>query len=100
MCYAGIVLARGADRFARALAEAGASALIVPDLPPARAPRLLDACNAAGVALVPPVTPTTPVACVARIGAQARGFVYGVAVSGRPVSARRCQPTRGRSSTA
>ena len=33
MAYANTVLARGADRFARLLAEVGVSGLIVPDLP-------------------------------------------------------------------
>ena len=44
MCYANVVLARTAEGFAAALREAGASGLIVPDLPfeeaPARARRL------------------------------------------------------------
>ena len=33
MCYANLILARGLERFADALVEAGASGLIVPDLP-------------------------------------------------------------------
>ena len=33
MCYANPIFARGAERFADALVEAGASGLIVPDLP-------------------------------------------------------------------
>src|SRR5918994_4058775 len=33
MCYANMVLARGAEAYARALADAGAAGTIVPDLP-------------------------------------------------------------------
>jgi tryptophan synthase alpha chain len=82
MTYANIVLARGPDAFAAAAAAAGASGLIVPDLPLEEAPAVLDACDAAGVALVPLVAPTTPDERLARIGARARGFVYTVSVTG------------------
>ena len=43
---------------------------------------MLAACDAAGIALVPLVAPTTPDERLARIGAQARGFVYTVSVTG------------------
>jgi tryptophan synthase alpha chain len=82
MCYANLVLARGAERFAAALADAGASGLIVPDLPLEEAPALLDACDAAGIALVPLVAPTTPPERMALIGARARGFLYAVSLTG------------------
>jgi tryptophan synthase alpha chain len=82
ICYTNLVLARGADAFADRLAAAGASGLIVPDLPLEEAPAVLEACDAAGVALVPLVAPTTPDERLARIGARARGFVYTVSVTG------------------
>jgi tryptophan synthase alpha chain len=82
MCYANVVLARGADEFSRALRDAGASGLIVPDLPMEEAPALLESCDAAGIALVPLVAPTTPDARLALIGARARGFIYTVSVTG------------------
>jgi tryptophan synthase alpha chain len=82
MCYANIVLARGAEDFARRLRDAGASGLIVPDLPLEEAPAVLEACDAAGVALVPLVAPTTPDERLGRIGARARGFLYTVSVVG------------------
>jgi tryptophan synthase alpha chain len=82
MCYANLVLARGADGFAGALASAGASGLIVPDLPLEEAPAVLEACDAAGLALVPLVAPTTPDDRLAAIGARARGFLYTVSVTG------------------
>lgn len=82
MCYANIVLARGPERFAADLAAAGASGLIVPDLPLEEAPAIRDACDAAGIALVPLVAPTTPDERLRLIGDQARGFVYAVSVTG------------------
>jgi tryptophan synthase alpha chain len=82
MCYANLVLARGVDEFARALAAAGGSGLIVPDLPHEEAGAMLEACEAAGLALVPLVAPTTPEDRLELIGAQARGFLYTVSVTG------------------
>jgi tryptophan synthase alpha chain len=82
MTYANLVLAPGADAFAHAAAAAGASGLIVPDLPLEESPAVLEACDAAGLALVPLVAPTTPDERLARIGAGARGFLYTVSVTG------------------
>jgi tryptophan synthase alpha chain len=82
MLYVNLVLARGVERFAAALADAGASGVIVPDLPLEEAPAMLAACDAAGVALVPLVAPTTPDSRLAAIGARARGFLYTVSVTG------------------
>ena len=48
MCYANLVLARGAERFADDLATRGISGLIVPDLPLEEAGEALAACDAAG----------------------------------------------------
>jgi len=82
MCYANLVLARGAESFVRRLADAGGSGLIVPDLPLEEAPAILDACDNAGIALVPLVAPTTPDERLRRIGERARGFLYTVSVVG------------------
>jgi tryptophan synthase alpha chain len=82
MCYANPILARGLERFTSELAERGISGLIVPDLPLEEAVATRAACDAAGIALVPLVAPTTPVARLAAIGAQARGFVYTVSLTG------------------
>ena len=82
MCYANLIYARGAERFADALVEHGASGLIVPDLPLEEAPGMLGVCDARGIALVPLVAPTTPDERLARIGGQARGFLYTVSVTG------------------
>lgn len=82
MCYANPILARGLDRFADALVDAGISGLIVPDLPLEEAPATLQACDERGLALVPLVAPTTPGSRLQQIGAQARGFLYTVSVTG------------------
>jgi tryptophan synthase alpha chain len=82
MCYANPIFARGLERFADAVLDAGASGLIVPDLPLEEASDTLAACDARGLALVPLVAPTTPDERLARIGAQARGFLYTVSVTG------------------
>jgi tryptophan synthase alpha chain len=82
MCYANLVFARGIERFTAGLATHGISGLIVPDLPLEEATPVRDACEVAGVALVPLVAPTTPDERLAAIGAQARGFVYTVSVTG------------------
>ena len=82
MCYANPMLARGVERFADELAVRRISGLIVPDLPLEEAPAVLEACDAAGIALVPLVAPTTPDDRLAAIGARARGFLYTVSVTG------------------
>jgi tryptophan synthase alpha chain len=82
MCYTNLVMARGVERFTADLAAAGVSGLIVPDLPLEEASDTLAACDAAGLALVPLVAPTTPDARLDAIGAQARGFLYTVSVTG------------------
>ena len=82
MVYANLIFARGLERFADDLAEHGIAGLIVPDLPLEESASVLAACEGAGLALVPLVAPTTPDERMARIGAQARGFVYAVSVTG------------------
>jgi tryptophan synthase alpha chain len=76
------VLAPDADTFVERLRNAGISGLIVPDLPMGEEPAITEACAARGVALVPLVAPTTTDERLALIGAQARGFVYTVSVTG------------------
>jgi tryptophan synthase alpha chain len=81
MVYANIVLT-GASSFALKAASAGASGLIVPDLPHDEAGEVRAACDAEGLALVPLVAPTTTPERIAAIGADARGFVYVVSLTG------------------
>lgn len=82
MCYANMVFAPGPAAFVERLARTGAAGLIVPDLPEGEAPEVLQACEQAGIALVPLVAPTTPPERLARIGARAQGFLYTVSVVG------------------
>jgi tryptophan synthase alpha chain len=76
MAYANMALARGPEPFARALAAAGASGAIVPDLPPEAGGEIATAMRDAGLALVPLVAPTTPPERRRSICAGAEGFVY------------------------
>jgi len=82
MVYVNVVMAAGAQAFALRAAAAGAAGLIVPDLPHDEAAELRAACDAEGIALVPLVAPTTMPERVAEIGADARGFVYTVSLTG------------------
>jgi tryptophan synthase alpha chain len=82
MVYANVVLKAGVANFAIKAAGAGASGLIVPDLPHDEAGELREACHAEGLALVPLVAPTTTPERIAEIGADARGFVYTVSLTG------------------
>jgi tryptophan synthase alpha chain len=82
MVYANIVMTAGVEAFALRAAAAGASGLIVPDLPHDEASELRAACDAEGLALVPLVAPTTTPERIAEIGADARGFVYTVSLTG------------------
>lgn len=82
MVYANVVLTAGVEAFALRAASAGASGLIVPDLPHDEAGELRAACDAEGLALVPLVAPTTTPERIAAIGADARGFVYTVSLTG------------------
>jgi tryptophan synthase alpha chain len=82
MCYANMVFAPGVEAFVERLRRSGACGLIVPDLPLGEAPEVLEACDRAGLALVPLVAPTTTPERMAAIGVQARGFLYTVSVVG------------------
>jgi tryptophan synthase alpha chain len=78
MVYANMALARGAERFAGMLADAGAAGAIIPDLPFGEEDSLGQALRRAGVASVPLVAPTTPPDRRRRICEGASGFVYVV----------------------
>ena len=82
LVYTTVILTAGAERFALRAAAAGASGLIVPDLPHDEADGVRAACDAEGLALVPLVAPTSTPERIAEIGAGARGFVYTVSLTG------------------
>ena len=82
MVYANVVLTAGVEAFALRAASAGAAGLIVPDLPHDEAGELRAACDSEGIALVPLVAPTSTAERMRAIGADARGFVYAVSLTG------------------
>jgi tryptophan synthase alpha chain len=82
MCYANMVLAKEVDEFSRLVAEAGAAAVIVPDLPLEEQGAIGEALAARGLAVVPMVAPTTPAERRAAICRAAGGFVYVVSTTG------------------
>jgi tryptophan synthase alpha chain len=82
MAYANMVLAAGPAEFAGRAAAAGASGVIVPDLPLEERGPIADALGERGLALIPLVAPTTPPERRAEICAAAEGFVYAVSVVG------------------
>ena len=79
MVYANLVLHEG---FLDRAVEAGASGVIVPDLPYDEAAPLREACDERGLALVPLVAPTSTEERMAEVGEDARGFVYTVSLTG------------------
>ena len=79
MVYANLALQPTFVDRARA---SGASGLIVPDLPHDESAELRAACDERGLALVPLAAPTTTDERLAAIGADARGFVYTVSLTG------------------
>lgn len=82
MVYANVVLSHGGEEFVGRAAAAGAAGLIVPDLPYDESEGVRRACDAAGIALIALVAPTTPDDRLRAIGADARGFVYAVSLTG------------------
>ena len=82
LVYTNVILTAGAELFALRATAAGASGLIVPDLPHDEAGGVRAACDAEGLALVPLVAPTSTPERIAEIGAGARGFVYTVSLTG------------------
>lgn len=82
MTYYNIAFRAGDTRFASALAEAGISAAILPDLPLEEAGPWAAAADAAGVETVLLAAPTAPDERLPLICKRARGFVYGVGLLG------------------
>ncbi len=82
MCYVNPILARGVERFADMLRDAGISGLIVPDVPFEEASELAASCSARELGYIPLVAPTTSPERMAGVGATARGFMYVVGVTG------------------
>lgn len=82
MTYVNPVLAMGYSRFASEASQAGASGVIVPDLPAEEAGQQVEACREQGLAAILLAAPTTPqnrLETIARLGS---GFVYCVSSLG------------------
>jgi tryptophan synthase alpha chain len=82
MTYVNPVLAMGWDAFAKEASEAGASGVIIPDLPPEEATEWVEAAQRHGLAPVFLVAPTTPpdrIRWAVRLGG---GLVYCVSLLG------------------
>jgi tryptophan synthase alpha chain len=91
LTYANIVAARGIERFAEELAEAGADSLLVADVPSLEAQPYSDAAKAAGIDLVMIAAPNTPAPTIGRIAALSSGYTYCVARAGVTGADRRLQ---------
>lgn len=82
MIYWNLVLARGVDRFAAELAEAGGSGLITPDLIPDEAGDWLAASDAHDLDRVFLVAPSSTPERVAGVATASRGFIYAASLMG------------------
>ena len=82
MTYANPLLAFGIDAFVEKAAAAGVDGLIVVDLPPEEGIDLRARCRAVGIDNVLLVAPGSDDDRIARIAAEASGFIYCVSVAG------------------
>lgn len=80
--YYNPILRKGVDKFCQLIKDAGASGLLVPDIPLEETGAVRAACERAGLELVLLVTPTTPKQRMADIARASQGFVYLVSVTG------------------
>ena len=83
MTYYNPVHRYGVDRFARALADAGAAGAMIPDLPLEAAAPWIAACRAAGLHTPQFVTRHTSDTRLAQIAAAASGWLYAPATHGK-----------------
>ena len=72
----------GADRFARAAADAGVDGVLLVDLPPEEAGPTRAAFNAAGLDLISLAAPTTTPDRLARLATESQGYLYYVSFAG------------------
>ena len=82
LTYANIVAARGIERFAVELAEAGVDSLLVADVPSLEARPYAAAARAAEIDLVMIAAPNTPDEVIGRIAELSSGYTYCVARAG------------------
>ncbi len=82
MTYWNPVLARGVERFAGELAEAGGAGVITPDLIPDEAGTWLEASEAEGLDRIFLVAPSSPADRLAHVVRHSSGFVYAASTMG------------------
>ncbi len=82
LTYANIVAARGIERFATELSEAGADSLLIADVPRLEAEPYAKAARAAGIDLVMIAAAGTPEPALQRIASLSSGYTYCVARDG------------------
>ncbi|WP_337868189.1 tryptophan synthase subunit alpha [Meiothermus sp.] len=82
MTYINPVLAVGPAAFFQMFKEAGASGLILPDLPPDEDPRLVSLAQRAGLETTFLLAPTSTEARIQAVTPHCTGFVYTVSVAG------------------
>lgn len=80
--YLNPIMARGLEKYCRQAGEAGASGLLVPDIPLEETGEIRRIASEAGLELVLLTTPTTPRERMQRIARESQGFVYLVSVTG------------------
>jgi tryptophan synthase alpha chain len=82
MGYLNPVEMRGAAAYADAASQAGVDGLLLVDLPPEEATPTRGALNAAGLQLISLAAPTTSPVRLARLAAEAQGYLYYVSFAG------------------
>lgn len=80
--YYNPILNRGIDAFMQQIAQAGASGLVVPDLPLEEADQVIAAAAGVGIELTLLVAPTSSQARMQAIAHKSQGFIYLVSVTG------------------
>ena len=80
--YFNPIMARGLDTFCSQIAAAGASGLLVPDIPLEETGEIREVASKYGLDLVLLATQTTPAGRMREIAAATQGFVYLVSVTG------------------
>jgi tryptophan synthase alpha chain len=82
MSYYNPVMAFGDHEFCQTAAQAGADALIVPDLPPEESAPVRAACREAGLEYIYMLGPTSTPERIQMVAGLASGFIYCVALVG------------------
>lgn len=80
--YFNPIMARGLDTFCEQISSAGASGLLVPDIPLEETAEIREVASKHGLDLVLLATPTTPAPRMRAIAEATQGFVYLVSVTG------------------